>query len=68
MYRGSLHKDYFPQLLKKTLIGQRMSANLQSGFATTGIFPTDREVVLKVVRKKKRGTAPKLDNDQKARM
>ncbi|XP_063237501.1 uncharacterized protein LOC134539411 [Bacillus rossius redtenbacheri] len=46
--KGSVRKDQFPRLLKKTLdaIGDNISTNLKSGFKKSGIFPVDKQKVL----------------------
>lgn len=50
--RGSIPKDRFPRLLKKTLdaLGEgNISKNLKSGFKGTGIVPLDRNEILKML-------------------
>lgn len=47
-YKGSLPKEYFPNLLASALNSiTNMKKNILSGFAATGIVPCDRQQVLK---------------------
>lgn len=52
--RGAVRKDQFPRLLKKGLdaIENNISANLKAGFKKSGIFPINKEEVLKCLPKK----------------
>lgn len=47
--KGPIVKEMFPRLLKKTLenISASQSDNIISGFKATGLYPIDRECVLK---------------------
>ncbi|CAI6376212.1 unnamed protein product [Macrosiphum euphorbiae] len=47
--RGTIQKENFPRLLKKTLENLSVSqiTNIKAGFEATGIYPIDREKVLK---------------------
>lgn len=47
--KGPLTKDEFPKILKKTLDNLQISQsdNIKSGFSATGIYPLNREKVLK---------------------
>lgn len=52
--RGAVRKDQFPRLLKKALdaIETNISANLKAGFKKSGIYPINKEEVLKCLPKK----------------
>lgn len=47
--KGAIRKDVFPRLLRKTIesLQEKMSDNIIAGFRGTGIFPLDRQQVLK---------------------
>lgn len=51
--RGTLPKDMFPRILNKCLLkldeNDKTSQNLKAGFKSSGIYPTKRENVLKLL-------------------
>lgn len=47
--KGTMRKDVFPRLLRKSIesLQEKLSDNIIAGFRGTGIFPLDRQQVLK---------------------
>lgn len=62
-YIGSLRKDHFPALLKKTLARlDTMPKNIQSGFEATGIYPINRAKVLTKLKNRENICAQTSEN------